>query len=87
LIAGIGSWKTKTRKEQFPILEQHLVEWVDRANSVHILVTDTVLRAATMKLIEKLSIPSNKEDYTKFALSNRWLFNLEMDFPVKNKTG
>jgi hypothetical protein len=68
----------KTRKEQFPILEQHLVEWVDRANSVrmyiHILVTGTVLRAATTKLIQKLidtGIPTNKEDYTGFTWQAR----------------
>jgi hypothetical protein len=54
----------KTRKEKFPILEQHLVEWVDQVNSVHILVTDTVLRAATTKLIEKPIDTTNKEDYT-----------------------
>jgi len=56
LINGIG-WKQKGRKEQFPALENHLVEWVDRANSVHILVTDAVLRAATTKLIERLIHP------------------------------
>jgi len=52
---------------------------MDRANSVHILVSDdTVLRAATTRLIEKpIHVPTNKEDYTDFALSNGWLFSLK----------
>jgi len=27
-----SGWKKKQRSEQFPILERHVVEWVDRAN-------------------------------------------------------
>jgi hypothetical protein len=33
----IAIWKKKERKEQFPQLEHHLVEWIDRANTAHVL--------------------------------------------------
>jgi len=55
------------------------VEWVDRANSAHILVTDTVLRATATRLIEKLiHIPADGEDCAGLPFSNGWLFNLKM---------
>ena len=32
--SGSGSWKKKQRTAQFPLPEEHLAEWVDRAKHV-----------------------------------------------------
>jgi len=39
---GTGGWKKKTRKERFPILEKHLVEWVYRARLARAAASDDV---------------------------------------------
>ena len=71
------TWK-KNRKQQLPVLELHLAEWVDRANKEYILVTDDVLRIATEEMISRLSttLTTLAEDYTDFNISNGWLNNL-----------
>lgn len=33
----VGAWEKRQRTAQFPLLEEHLVEWIDRANYKHIL--------------------------------------------------
>ena len=38
--------KEKSRAVLFPGLEEHLVEWVDRANEQHVVVSDDVQRTA-----------------------------------------
>ena len=37
----------KNRAVLFSVLEEHLVEWVDRANEQHVVISDDVLRSAT----------------------------------------
>ena len=39
--------KEKNHAVLFPVLEEHLVEWVDRANEQHVVISDEVLRSAT----------------------------------------
>ena len=87
-VADGRSWKKKQRTAQFPILEDHLVEWVDRANQQHIAINDFVLRAAAQELIAELSkMPShiNSEDYTDFILSNGWLYSFKQQNALSGK--
>ena len=52
-----GITKKKNRAVLFPILEEHLVEWVDRANEQHVVVSDDVLRPSTEELISIFGYP------------------------------
>ena len=47
--------KGKQCAAQFPILEGHIVKWVDHANYTYIVINDLVLTAATEELIPALS--------------------------------
>ena len=50
------TWKKKQQTSQFPLLEMHLVEWVDRANHKHIIANDFVMiRVAVEELVVELS--------------------------------
>jgi len=64
------------RSEQFPILERHVVEWVDRANLKRVPINDYVLKITTEKLMSELSVIS-QEDYKDFVVSNGWINNLK----------
>jgi len=79
-----SSWKKKQCSEQFPILEHHVVEWVDRANLKRVPINDYVLKITTEKLISKLSVIS-QEDYTDFVVSNRWINNLKHRHNLRSK--
>ena len=74
-----GTTKKKNCAVLFPILEEHLVEWVDCVNEQHVVVSDDVLRTSTEELISilitHLSNSEDSEDYTDFAMSNGWLSN------------
>ena len=53
---GETTWKKKQQTSQFPLLEMHLVEWVDRANHKHIIANDFVMiRVAVEELVVELS--------------------------------
>lgn len=83
-----GTWKKKQRAAQFPLLEDHLIEWVDRANHKHIAINDFILKAATEQLVIMLSnIPSHVEieDYTEFVISNGWLYNVKQRNALSGK--
>ena len=85
-----GSWKKKQRTAQFPLLEDHLVEWVDQANDKHIAINDCVLKAAAEELIvilSKVQVPSplGYEDYTDFTISNSWLYNVKQRHGLSGK--
>ena len=67
-------WKKKHRQEQYPILERHLREWVDRANEAAVNVTDNVLSTVGKKISKELSqIEGHIEDYTDFTFSHGWV--------------
>lgn len=78
-VSAGGTWKRKNRGVPFPVLEQHFVEWVDRANEQHVVVSNDILRTTTEELISVLvaQIPNLGEDYADFAMSNRWLSNIK----------
>src|SRR5207253_7082512 len=69
--SDLDSWKKRKRTSQYPVLEQYLVEWVDRTNQKHISINDFILRATAEKLIAKLeALPSHSEHYLYFEMSN-----------------
>ena len=63
-----GGARRKNRGMLFPVLEQHLVEWVDRANEEHVVISEDVLRTATESLMPILvgQISNLEEDYADF---------------------
>ena len=80
------TWKKKQRTSQFPLLEMHLVEWVDRANHNHVSVNDYVMRVAAEELVIELSrLPQHPEDYTDFVFSNGWLHRMKQRHGLMDK--
>lgn len=81
-----GTWKKKQRKAQFPELEMHLVEWLDRANHKHVAVSDFVMKVAAESIVAELSKQvGHFEDYTDFAFSNGWLQRLKQRHALGGK--
>ncbi|KAF8424322.1 hypothetical protein EV426DRAFT_712090 [Tirmania nivea] len=72
--------KKKQRTSQYPILEQYLIEWVDRANQKHISINDFVLLITTERLIAKLeALPSHPEQDIKEKVFERILEYLNFE--------
>lgn len=42
-VATPDNWKKKACKQQFPILEDYLIEWVHRAQQVQVVTTDDII--------------------------------------------
>jgi len=81
-----GTWKKKQRTAQFPLLEMHLVEWVDRANHKHVSVSDFVMKVAAEEIVAGLSgLPEHPEDNTDFVFSNGWLNRMKERHALSDK--
>ena len=83
---GGGGWKKKQRTAQFPLLEEHLVEWVDRANHKRVAINDFVLKVAAEELVSGLSsVSMHPEDYTDFVFPNGWLHRVKQRYALRDK--
>ena len=74
----------KARKQQFPLLETHVVEWIYRAQLARVITTDDVILAVAKRFTEQLSITregEEGEDYSDFEFSKGRLGS------VKNRNG
>ena len=76
------NWKKKARRQQFPILEAHISEWVYRAQLARVITTDDVILAVARKFVEEIVAlqdeeVSEGEDYTGFEFSSGWLAGLK----------
>ena len=49
-ISEPGSGKRRLQSSQFPLLERHLVEWVEQAKIARVCVTDDVIRVVSENL-------------------------------------
>jgi hypothetical protein len=70
----MDGWKKKTRKEHFPVLEKHLVEWVYRAQLARVPTSDDVLLVIARQLADHLSemmAETLDENYSGFELLSR----------------
>ena len=71
-IAATDNWKKKARKQQFPLLETHVVEWIYRAQLARVITTNDVILAVAKRFTEQLSITregEEGEDYSGFEFS------------------
>jgi len=51
-IAAADNWKKNARKQQFPLLETHVVEWVYCTQVVRVITTDDVILAVAKSFTE-----------------------------------
>ena len=82
-ISKPGSGKNFLRSSQFPLLERHLVEWMDQANIARVCVTDDVIRVVSENLQERLK--DRGEDYSEFTLSNGWISKFKARHNLRKK--
>lgn len=83
-VGAADNWKKKARKQQFPILETHVVEWIYRAQLARVITTDDVILAVAKCFTEQLAVSQEgegREDYSGFEFSKGWLGSL------KNRNG
>ena len=83
-IKAADVWKKKARRQHFPVLERHVVEWVYRAQLARVITTDDVILAVAKRFTEQLSSLKDSEqaeDYSGFEFSVGWLGAL------KNRNG
>lgn len=83
-IKAADIWKKKARRQQFPVLERHVVEWVYQAQLARVITTDDVILAVAKRFTEQLSSLNDSEqaeDYSGFEFSVGWLGAL------KNRNG
>ena len=76
------NWKKKARRQQFPILEAHISEWVYRAQLARVITTDDVILAVARKFVQEIGGLQEEgvgggEDYTGFEFSSGWLAGLK----------
>ena len=77
-VSAPDNWKKKARKEQFPILEKHIVEWVYRAQLARVITTDEIILGVAQRFTkEYVSIGTVAEDYSCFEFSGGWLMALK----------
>ena len=60
-----------------------MVEWVDRANMAHVMVSEHVMKTAAQRLMAAL--PPNDEDYSDFIISNGWLNGVKQRHRLSSK--
>lgn len=87
---GASAIKMKDRREQFPIFERLLAEWIAKAIFAKVLISDEVIKEQGRTLIWELGqrcmmadILHFEENYTGFELSSGWLAG----FKVRNGLG
>jgi len=83
-IKATDVWKKKARRQDFPVLERHVVEWVYRAQLARVITTNDVILVVAKRFTEQLSSSKDSdqvEDYTGFEFSVGWLGAL------KNRNG
>jgi hypothetical protein len=72
-ISATDNWRKEVRRENFPVLEKHLIEWVYRAQLARVSTTDEVIVTIARKLAGSLAatIPllAEPEDYSGFEFS------------------
>lgn len=83
-IKAADVWKNKSRRQHFPVLERHVVEWVYQAQLARVITTDDVILAVAKRFTEQLSSLADSEqaeNYSGFEFSIGWLGAL------KNRNG
>jgi hypothetical protein len=83
-ISATDNWRKKVRRENFPVLEKHLIEWVYRAQLARVSTTDEVIVTIARKLAGSLTatIPllAEPEDYSGFEFSAEWLTGVKQRY-------
>ena len=77
-VSAPDNWKKKARKEQYPILEKHVAEWVYRAQLARVITTDEIIQGVSRCFAEEMTrAGTTSEDYSDFEFSGGWLIALK----------
>ena len=75
--SGASGVRFKDRREQFPIFERVLAEWIEKAIVAKVLISDEIIKEQARRLMVELEIRTQmadiknfEENYTGFELSN-----------------
>ena len=81
---GMTALKKKGRSAQFPVFEQLLASWIDKASNAKVVINDEIIKAQARLLIEELQDLENDidENYTGFELSSGWLYGFKIQFGI-----
>jgi len=76
------NWKKKARRQQFPVLESYISEWVYQAQLARVVTSDDVILAVARKFVDEIMGQEKeegheKEDNTGFEFSSEWLAGLK----------
>jgi len=53
------NWKKKARRQQFPVLESYISEWVYQAQLARVVTSDDVILAVARKFVDEITSAKN----------------------------